>query len=938
MAIRIVRNEAGNCVNFYGSSNPTYWNACLSAQVDSSDTGLINVVNDIITSQTGVTQYEFYNIPFTEFEDADGNSFADAETAAAYITDKANVTGVGEGIDLNGQSIDFKLDPTSTSIIMDNGFHYGVNSIKAVAHTDGTIHLVSIGGSKTFFYGLNNQNVSINEVTATGGLSDVVDALNELFTVGAFEQVVIRDPYSTLVADVSGTTITGELAGNAVDPISGDIATGSSPSHYNKYGYKSTDEIDQAGEYFTFDVRGESIIGLGLINTTRDEDNDYTLDGGVGDPENFCTGLGNGHYGYQFSLWFHPTPNGPWTVYGHNSSYVMGPGWSGSKRFSTSDEGAGWLADSPTKLRVGLDANGFISVDYYDVSESSWIMMARTSYVALQGDKYRLGIKFTDGNASLVDTPKIHLLEPAAPAMYFRYIESPDGNFEYPLFATEEEANYYDLNHGGTVGTGTSHTHTYADDPTATTWYMPDTGRIMNGTTPPQDVAHTVFMGNTVTYTEISSLTNSDLAPPMPSFADLTQEEGTIVNMQLQPADTTYSTSASVSPSGSGLVYNNSTKMLQGTLADVGADTTYTVTVTRGNSYGSVTGSFTITATDVAPANPNDTTWAKALDFSGGSEYAFQVNNSTTYNPVSMAGVSATVGMDSGIVGSTTSAHNSARPWAFAVTFMIDGHNSNQHIINFGEGSGSTDDNIYLRLDSSENIYFGWGRSGALNECKIMMPQVDSRWDFTPGNWYTLYVQHDGRRFSGSDATASNLASAFDIRLMGSSDSYASLSENLSVNPATDPAANGRGWITTGGRMDRQFSGYTYVGGRAGNRSFHGKIAALVVTTLKKNQTLPTDAEIKEMMIDPTGWISTYKVGGTFRPAPYTSASDWNTAGASLKSRGVQIWLMGDGTYDSYSNMIRNQVYVADQNYTMLRLNSMVSNDIQTVNISGLSA
>ena len=51
----------------------------------------------------------------------------------------------------------------------------------------------------------------------------------------------------------------------------------------------------------------------------------------------------------------------------------------------------------------------------------------------------------------------------------------------------------------------------------------------------------------------------------------------------------------------------------------------------------------------------------------------------------------------------------------------------------------------------------------------------------------------------------------------------------------------------------------------------------------------------------------------------------------------VQIWLMGDGTSDSYANGIRNQVYPSEQNYTKLQLNSMVSNDIQTVNINGLT-
>ena len=41
---------------------------------------------------------------------------------------------------------------------------------------------------------------------------------------------------------------------------------------------------------------------------------------------------------------------------------------------------------------------------------------------------------------------------------------------------------------------------------------------------------------------------------------------------------------------------------------------------------------------------------------------------------------------------------------------------ANQHIWNNGEGAGSTDDNIYLRVDANSNLYFGWGRQGAVNE------------------------------------------------------------------------------------------------------------------------------------------------------------------------------------------------------------------------------
>ena len=46
---------------------------------------------------------------------------------------------------------------------------------------------------------------------------------------------------------------------------------------------------------------------------------------------------------------------------------------------------------------------------------------------------------------------------------------------------------------------------------------------------------------------------------------------------------------------------------------------------------------------------------------------------------------------------------------------------------------------------------------------------------------------------------------------------------------------------------------------------------------------------------------------------------------------------MGEGAYDIYSNMIRNITHPTDQNYGKLNMISMLSNDIQTVNIPGLT-
>lgn len=1126
MAIRISRNEAGNCINFIGSTQPAYWNACLSAVVNAADSDRVDIINDIRSANEAETAYEFYAVDYTDFADRDGSVFTSAQAMVDYINSNANVSGVSDvGTDLTGQSVDFRLDQTSTSIIMDNGANYGVNTIKAVADADGTIHIHAIGAGipngadepddHRYFEGLDHTMVRINEQAVAGGINDVVNALNELFTVGAFESVVIADPYSTMVADVGGTVVTGSIVGaHGVDPIGDDVFGSTASGNYN--GYKTTETIDQAGEYFTFDIRNEGQIGFGLIHSDASyAAGNYTGTASYADPASF--GVGNSaHFGFQFSHWFHQTPNGSWTNYGANTSYVMGPAWySANTQFEGRDE---WLAGDPIKIRVGIDENGFIAIWSLADDGTTWKLHARTGYPVPAGSEFHLGVKVGSTTPRLYSTPKVHLLEPAAPTMYFRYIESPDGVFQYPLFATEEEANYYDTEAGGS---GTSHTHVFADDPTSTTWYMPTTNAVHNGTFAP--VAD-LTLGTAANYTEITSLTNSDLTPPAFSSATLTVDEGDSVNYQTQPADTGYTTTITGLPAG--LTANGGD--INGTAPEVTGDTTtnasdtYTVTVTRTNSYGSSSGTLSIivnnlTAPTVAPitgfdfvggtalvdsdtmaggsvvsitetigdgerialdrawadaavqavssgsgtkriwigfkdassdfssgatrtgfdlmyefyndgsnrANNNwrlrvmegstqllnlgvgsltsalydyvfindggvvkigglvasqnhnvstyvwdtsdanwrneyehdtgvtgaktlyiatentqfdltttgiaeyseptaptmATSWNKALDFSGGSEYAQQVSNLFNYNPLNMRG-RANVVPSPAVAGNTTAGIDGA-PWATAIVFKADGNSNNQHIWNAGEGAGAGNDNIYLRLDASGVLWFGWGRDGALNECGIA--SIAASTDY----WHGIYIAHNGTRLSGTDATATNLAACFDIRYMAGSQSFSSLSHNYST-------VSNWGLGSTGGRMDRGFSGGVSVGGRYNNRSFHGKVASFVVTTLRRDVAMPTTTEVEKMITDPVGWLNDYKVGNPYRRA----SSAYDTASFAKDQYGgtsTQVWLMGDGTNDSYANMIRNQVHVNDQNSTKMNMVSMVSNDIETVTIPGLT-
>ena len=91
------------------------------------------------------------------------------------------------------------------------------------------------------------------------------------------------------------------------------------------------------------------------------------------------------------------------------------------------------------------------------------------------------------------------------------------------------------------------------------------------------------------------------------------------------------------------------------------------------------------------------------------------------------------------------------------------------------------------------------------------------------------------------------------------------------------------------------------------------------------------------MITDPVKWVTDYKVGNSYRYLNTTSNYPNFQVGDTQPAQATQVWLMGDGSSDSYSNGMRNYVQTGDQNWTKLQLNSMVSNDIQNVTIPGLT-
>ena len=119
--------------------------------------------------------------------------------------------------------------------------------------------------------------------------------------------------------------------------------------------------------------------------------------------------------------------------------------------------------------RVGFDLEGR---DYvaYSSNGTNWTTFHRHDAAAPNGT-YRFYMQSEATGANITSLSVGELTNTIA--LNYRYIESPDGQFYHPLFASADEAAYVDIQNGGT---GTAHAHVFVDEPTASVWYMPDNG------------------------------------------------------------------------------------------------------------------------------------------------------------------------------------------------------------------------------------------------------------------------------------------------------------------------------------------------------------------------------------------------------------------------------------------------------------------------------
>jgi len=572
MAIRIVRNNNGNCVTFIGSSQPAYWNSCLSGEVNDDDNTRVNVINDVRTTDTDNPIYEFFAVPYIEFQDADGNSFADAAEAAAYITEKANVIGGVIEIDA-ATTIDFSRDSTLTSIVTSLGDSFAVNGIKAVAENDGTVSIAeNISSGTNLYEKIRKQNITIEGQTQTFSLSAVVNALNAFFTVtpvgAGADDVFDSFVTSSVIPSVSAFGDVSIAAGVATKGTN-------SNSQLNDGFYTSTQAISEPGEYFYFNNTGHDFSRkfiIGLLETSKFT-NSATL-------ESISTSGGLLDLSVRLA---------PGAAY-ENSDYGV-----------IIENGFYEKPQNSVIFRAGINSDNRLIIDHQ--KDGEWATIVRSAFPITSGEEYMLVCMMNKENSAVATSTVRSYQLGSSIILNYRYIESPDGSFYYPLFSDRDQADYVSQNANALFGGSYvddadvnsegyySHSHVFVDDESNTVWYMPDNYAFHNVGSAPTNTLD-------ITYTATPTAADSNYVPTAFSGSNYTFSENQSVNIQIHPADANFTTSVTGLPTG--LTYSTATGYITGTTNPVPANESYTVTVIRSNAYGSSVGTFDINITDNA--------------------------------------------------------------------------------------------------------------------------------------------------------------------------------------------------------------------------------------------------------------------------------------------------------------------------------------------------
>jgi len=459
------------------------------------------------------------------------------------------------------------------------------------------------------------------------------------------------------------------------------------------------------------------------------------------------------------------------------------------------------------------------------------------------------------------------------------YIESPDGEFNYPLFKDETEANAVDLAEGGI---GSSSIKTYTDDLTNTDWYMPNTNSFEAESSAPNNGVYGTF--ESVVWNIQETDVDSNYAP---TFTDMQQDvmEGSSVNIVYKQTGDTDTYNITNIPTG----YADNGTAIIGTADTItdGIDIQHVLNVTRANNYGSDSGTLTIDVlndvsnddTDISIGG-SDTPFTKAMSFDGSNDYLRANPSSSQSNPLYMYNQSGGTTVNSGETWSNS------QPWTVSVWFKCtDSNTSNERAI---WTQGNTAGGVMLtRKNGKLNFKFG----STYNNLEFTSTD-----NINTDEWYGINVQYDGGLTGASSSDINDYYSRFTIsRVM-----------------ATGSVSEVQGtWTHSNYGFNNKIDVYFYIGQQFSSKYFMGEVAACTLSTLPQGVALLTDEEIAWHCNNPKKFMEDVMTSRLWRKATYNNASGYVHNNANTHKYVNSLWC-GDGVYYGNPetwNSLKNQSY-----------------------------
>ena len=403
--------------------------------------------------------------------------------------------------------------------------------------------------------------------------------------------------------------------------------------------------------------------------------------------------------------------------------------------------------------------------------------------------------------------------------------------------------------------------------------------------------------------------------------------EGDPINIPYKPADNTSNFSLTNIPNG--LVDTGSTLLGNLPLINDDNNVVYIITVNVANNFGSDSGTITINV--IADANLQGTPFNKYYE---GSDINSSLNltQSMWHTGVSRQQIEAQNIITKNATGFTSL---TGSPFAIGTVFRTSTGNA----IFFKNTYAIPNQGFYgLQISSQLNsgnpkliIDFDGEINGVINTYKAEYENA-----FTLNEWHGLFIQYLGHNKVPS-ATAVEFEECFQVSIINTlTGVFTKLSNGTHTSSGSDKIG---GYFPGGLNSSQDMLALSNFGVTHEGQPYKIDLASFCQTTLKNNDTIMSETEAREFVLDPKEWLDNFKIGQTFRyiSSTYTSNFSYGLLEAVIAT---QVYLCGDDPNDIFPyfrNIVRGNSFPFSSTLGEAEIVNSTVNSINNGLIPGLT-